>query len=558
MVANPDLRRVQLASIGFCTAEFATWVAILVYAYDVGGSAAVGFVAVIQLVPAALVAPFAAVAGDRGRRERVLLLWYLIQAFAMGATGFALLVDAPVPVVYASAAIAAASITLIRPTQGALLPLLTSTPEELVAANVSGSTIEGVSVLVAPALAGVLLVLWGPHVVFLGTAGLLLVSASLVARVRVRTERRPSDRRERGSTGRGHQRSAEGLVRASARGFAELSSAPAPRLLVGLASAHTITWGALDILIVVLAFETLDAGDSGVGLMNSALGAGGIIGAIVAVSLVGRRRLAPAMLLGMVLWGIPFLLLGFSPLLVVAVALLTVVGLGRTLMDVAGRTLLQRIVPDEVLTRVFGVQEGLVMAGLGLGSALAPPLLRSLGTTGSLVAFGALMPVLGLLSWRGLARADAVAVVPIRELALLRPLRVFAGLPGPVLEGLALQLEPVSIGAGETPIREGDPGDRFYVVDEGELTVSKGGLEIGVLGPGDHFGEIALLRNVPRTATVTARSDAELFSLSRDEFVLAVTRAPAAVDASEEIIEERLRHEAHDRDRDRDRGQPPP
>ena len=188
---NPGLLRVELAFIGFNVAEWATWVSILAYAYEVGGAPATGLVAAVQLVPAALVAPLAAVAGDRFRRELVLLAGYLAQAVALGATAAALLTDAPVPLVYGLAALAATSITVTRPAQSALLPMLARTPDELTAANVASGWTESVSVLVGPAVAALLLGLYGPGAVFAVMAGLVAGSAVLVVRVRVRAGAEP-------------------------------------------------------------------------------------------------------------------------------------------------------------------------------------------------------------------------------------------------------------------------------------------------------------------------------------------------------------------------------
>ncbi|HET9558715.1 MAG TPA: MFS transporter, partial [Actinomycetota bacterium] len=180
---NPGLLRVELAFVGFNVAEWATWVSILAFAYEVGGAAATGLVALVQLVPAALVAPLASIAGDRFRRERVLLGGYLVQSAAMAATAAALLADAPVPLIYGLAALAATSITITRPAQNAILPILARTPDELTAANVASSWTESVSVLAGPALAALLLDLSGPGAVFGAMAFALACSGLLVTGV---------------------------------------------------------------------------------------------------------------------------------------------------------------------------------------------------------------------------------------------------------------------------------------------------------------------------------------------------------------------------------------
>jgi MFS family permease len=299
---NPGLLRVELAFVGFNVAEWATWVSILAFAYGVGGAAATGLVAVVQLVPAALVAPLASIAGDRYRREWVLLGGYLAQSLSMLATAVALVTDAPVPLVYGLAALAAASITVTRPAQNAILPTLARTPDELTAANVASSWTESVSVLAGPALAALLLGLSGPGAVFAVMAGLLACSGLLVTGVR--TSQVPGLAPAEG----GRQGRLAGMVRTALGGFSTLARERLPRLSVGLLTVQYVMVGALDVLLVVLAFEVLDLGSSGVGLLNSAVGAGAIAGSALTV------------------------LLGLA-------------GAGGILTEVAGRLLLQRSAP---------------------------------------------------------------------------------------------------------------------------------------------------------------------------------------------------------------------
>ena len=265
---NPGLLRAELAYVGFNVAEWATWVSILAFAYGVGGAAATGLVAVVQLVPAALVAPLAAIAGDRYRREWVLLGGYLAQSLSMLATAVALLTEAPVPLVYGLAALAATSITITRPAQNALLPTLARTPEELTAANVAASWTESTSVLGGPALAALLLGVSGPGAVFAVMAGLLACSALLVTGIR--TDPVPGLAPAAG----GRPGRLAGLVRTALGGFSTLARERLPRLSVGLLTMQFVMVGALDVLLVVLAFDVLDLGSSGWGCSTAPSGPG--------------------------------------------------------------------------------------------------------------------------------------------------------------------------------------------------------------------------------------------------------------------------------------------
>jgi MFS family permease len=524
---NPDIRRVELAFVGFNAAEMATWIAILVFAFEAGGAAAAGAIGVIQLIPATIFAPVASLLGDRYRRERVLLAGYLIQALTMGATAVALLAGAPVPVIYALAAAAATSVTLTRPAQGSLLPSLARNPEELTAANAAAGWIESLSRFGGPAAAGVLLALSGPGAVFAAMAGLLLVSALLTTRIGVSTA--PPARTGEGS----------GLGDLLG-GFRALVRERQPRLVVLLMGACFVVEGALDVLLVVLAFQMLDIGSGGVGFLNAALGVGGVAGAALTTLLVARRRLTPPFVAGATSWGVALAAVGFFPSRLLAPVFVGVAGAGRPLIDVAGRTLLQRVVPDSVLSRVFGVLEGLYMAGLALGLIITPILFALLGQRATFVVAGAFLPVVFLLAWRRLAGIDASVTVPEARLALLRSLPIFAPLPAPSLERVASRLIPTQAPSGTEIVRQGDQGDRFYVIESGEVTVSKNGREVATLEHGDFFGEIALLREIPRTATVTARTETLLYALERDDFLEAVTGHPQSAEAADAVTRARL------------------
>jgi CRP-like cAMP-binding protein len=521
---NPQLRRVELAFAGFNAAEWGVWIAMLVYAYEQGGATTAGFVAAAQLVPAALFAPFASVLADRYPPGRVLALGYVAQALAMGATGVALLAGAPPLVAYVLAAVAATCVTITRPTQSALVPALARTPDELTATNVVSGWIESLSMLAAPAGAGVLLAVASPGWVFVVLAGVAAVSALLVARLR----------------GPAPAHDALPPLEEALAGFRVIAREPAARTLVGLLAGQFVAIGALDVLYVVLAISVLDLGGSGAGYLNAAFGAGGVAGIAVTVALVGRRRLLPPLVLGILVWGTAFALLAAWPTALGALLLIAAAGAGRSLLDVAGRTILQRTAPTDVLSRVFGVLEGLSMAGLAVGSLLTPALVALAGPRWAVAGIGTLLPLAVLLTARQLAEIDRRAPVPVVEIALLRSLPLFAPLGAPELEGLAHGLAETHFAAGTAVVREGDPGDRFYVVAEGELDVDCAGRELRRLERGDGFGEIALLREIPRTATVTARTDARLYALEKARFLASVGSHPRATSEAERLVHERL------------------
>jgi MFS family permease len=516
---NAELRRIQLAFIGFNAAEWGVWIAMLVFAYRHGGATTAGLVAAAQLVPASIFAPFAAVLADRYPPARVLAWGYVAQAVALGATAAALLGGASPLLAYALAC-GATAVTITRPTQAALVPALSRVPDELTAANVVAGWIESASMLAAPALTGVLLAVSSPGTVFAVMAGCVATSALLVAPIR----------------GPAPIGSAAGALAEAVAGLRSVRKDRNTRTVVGVVAAQYVAIGALDVLFVVLALDLLDIGASGAGYLNAAFGAGGVIGIAATVALIGRPRLVPPLLGAVGVWWLTFVVLGVRPTTALAFILLLVAGTARTVVDVAGRTLLQRVAQCDVLARIFGVLEGLSMAGLAIGSLLTPALIAALGARPAIICLGAVLPIVAAVAARRLLAVDRTLKAPVVELGLLRCLPMFAPLGAPQLEALARVLVPLPRPRGDVIVREGDPGDRFYLVADGELAVSAGAR----LRRGDGFGEIALLRNVPRTATVTASTDVRLYSLAKEPFLEALTGHPAASAEAERVVAERL------------------
>jgi len=528
---NPQLRRLQLAGIGSVVGQWAYSIAVSVYAFEAGGAKAVAIVTLIRTIPAAVAAPFLSTLADRLPRIPVMSASSLGSAIAVAAAGVVALSDGPPWAVYALACASSILGTLFLPAESALLPDLARDPEELTAANVTRSTIESVGSFVGPAIGGLLLAATSAGVVFIAAAATFVWEAAIVSLIR------PV---EKASVEADEEPSSEGVLRSTVAGFKAIASERRLRLVIALYSAQTVLAGALGVLVVVTALELLDAGESGVGLLNAASGIGGIVGALGAFALIGRKRLASDFGLGIVLWGAPLALVGAWPNKAVALLAFGVLGLGNTLVDVAGLTLLQRTAPPAVIGRVFGVLEMMLVGTIGLGAALAPLLIDWVGIRWALVVTGAFLPVLAALTWRKLLQVDAESEPPTEALRLLQPISFFAPLPAPTLERLASQAVPVDISAGTEVVREGDPGDRFYVIESGRFEVAVGGAKTGELGPGEFFGEIALLRNVPRTATVKAVADSKLLALGRHEFLEAVTGHAPSARAADAVVGARL------------------
>jgi predicted MFS family arabinose efflux permease len=515
--ANPALRHVQLGWVGSMLGGWSYGVTIAVYAFEHGGASAVGLAALVRWLPAAAVAPWAAVLGDLLPRKRVMLSSDLGRIVVMSCMAGVAFAGGSSAIVYGLAACSAVVGTAFRPAQRALLPSLAQTPDELAAANVVSSLVESLGIFGGPAIGGLLLALTSPGTVFACVAGAFAWSALHVARL-PQSPRPPAAPR--------------GIASQTIEGIRTILTIGRVRLIVGMFALQTLVDGALTVLIVVLALRRLHLGDSGVGLLMAAGGIGGLLGGIGAAALVGRRHLAPAFGLSILFWGLPIALIGVWPAEWLALVLLAAVGAANTVADVAGETLLQRGVADEVLARVFGVLESVILACSALGAVLAPLAYRALGLRGALILIGTPLPVAALLAWRTLAATDVAAPV---GLGRLRDVPFLAVLPPPTLELLAAHAALIHVSAGDNVFREGDPGDRFYVIDAGEVEIAG-----GRHGPGGYFGEIALVRDVPRTATVRAVTDVDLLALEREAFIAAVTGYPPSAEATDAVIEARM------------------
>jgi hypothetical protein len=305
-------------------------------------------------------------------------------------------------------------------------------------------------------------------------------------------------------------------------------------------ATQNVLVGALDVLFVVLAIGVLGLGGSGAGYLNAAFGAGGTVGIAATVALVGRRRLSPLLAIGGAAFSLAFVVIGLWSTTAGTILLLALAGAGRSLFDVSGRTLLQRSAPTEELGRLFGLVEALSMAALAAGSLLVPALVGLGGVRAACIALGLLLPVAALVRGRAVLALDGAATVPVVEVALLRSVPLFAPLGVPTIEQLATRLEPVPVAAGQVVIRTGDVGDRFYVVADGQLEVRRERSLVRELSRGDGFGELALLRDVPRTADVVALTPVLLHALGKVDFLEAVTGHPVARSEADRLVRERL------------------
>jgi hypothetical protein len=416
--------------------------------------------------------------------------------------------------------------TAFAPAEAALLPSLAATPEELTASNLALNTISGVGMFAGPAVAGVVLAFSGPTLVFALTAAAYMWSGFFVFGLS-----RDVPPEATGDTA---------IVPQLLAGFRAIGADRRLQVIIGLVGAQMLVLGAVEVVIVVDAIRILHAGNAGVGWLNTGLGIGGLLAGLLGVALAARKRLAGDLRLGLVVFGGALAILAATTNFTVALVLFGVMGAGSTLVDVTGMTLLQRAAPAEVVGRVFGVLQSTMLAMVALGSLVTPLLIATLGPRVTFVAAGLLLPLAVVPTWRRLTEIDATARVATEPLELLRAIPIFAPLPVPVLERLASLATEVRTPAQSAVFEQGAGGDRFYVIAEGTAGVEIDGTQTSTLGTGEFFGEIALLRDIPRTATVRALEDLRLYALERDDFIAAVTGHAPSREAADSVVGSRL------------------
>lgn len=551
VLRNRHLRRINLALAGSVIGDWAYSIAISIYAFREGGATAVGVFGVVRYVTMALLGPLLATLADTHSKKLVMVGSDLVRVILVVIATVLIAVEAPELSVYALALATAVVGQAFRPAQAALLPSLASNPEELSGANVVASTIESIGFFVGPALGGLLLAVADIEVVLAFNAATFLWSALVLAGLPATAGRRDTAQDAIGGTdadgvdaeraetddGDGGQ-ATRGMVGELTVGFTTIARNANLRLITFLYVAQTVVAGASVVFGVTIALDLLDIGESGVAVLDAVLGVGGLLGGLLVMGLTRRQHLATDFGIGVLLWSVPLVLIWASPTLAAALVAMFLIGVGNSMVDINAYTIIQRVAPAEAMGRVFGALESLAIGGMAVGALLMPTLINTVGLRTGLLIVGIGVGIAVIVCIGGLRRIDSTVRAP-RALELLRGVPMMAIIPPPVLERLAHTLVPRTVAAGSEVFREGDAGDVFWVIESGTATVTRDGRVVNELGPGDSFGEIALLRDIPRVATVTASGDGDLVlqGLERADFIPAVTGHGEAAEVADAVVE---------------------
>jgi len=526
VLVNRNLRRLEIAWAAFNVAEYAFVIALGVLAFDRGGAAAVGLMALIRTLPAMAAGPLLAVLTDRLPRQHMVTASLAGRALASAGLFVAVGAGSPIGVVYLLAALDAATATSFWPAHTALLPELSRSREELAASNAVSSIVENGGFLVGPLGAAVVFVTLDTAAVFVIGSGVFVVGAVLAATI---------------STDRITARTARHRVKVDLLdGWKALRASRGPSLVVGLWTIEALLLGAIDVFTVVVAIDLLGLGDSGAGFLGAVNGAGGVIGAIAMTTFSRGNPFARYLGIGLLLMGLGLLLAGLWPVLAAVLAGFLLVGIAGGQIDIAAQTLLQRTVGEGHLGRVLGIYEGLYWGSLGIGALLAGWLVSATSIETGVIGSGAALVLVAILARARLRSIDGSVEVPDARFDLLRSNTIFGLLPVPTLEHLARRAERVEIESGTVVIHQDGEGDQVYLIEQGAAAVEVDGLPIADLGPNDVFGEIAPLRHLPRTATVRSTANTTLLVLDGEELAAAVASHTSSATTADAMVAGRL------------------
>lgn len=524
--ANVELRRLQVGWAASATGEQLAVVTLGVAVYGSGGATAVGLLGAVQMAAGAVAAPFGGLLGDRFRRERLVLVADALRASALAVAAVAVAAGAA-GLLFPLAAVFGVGVALYYPARSALFPLLARSSGELTAVSVTTSAVQSAGSLLGPLLAAVLLGVSVPA--SLAAAALVFAAACIViSRISdTRTVRRAP--------------AFTAPLRDIAHGFRRAWQDRGARTVLSLFCVQGLGRGAINVLVVVVPLELLGLQRSGVGYFAALIGVGGVLfTASVSRTLIGRPNLSLLMTLALLVIGAAVATLGAAASIAASLVCLLALGVATALVDSTGYAALIRTSGDEILGRVLGLLELEWALAVAAGSLLTSLAITRLGVSHALVLIGLALVALPLPFLRQARRLDASLIVPAEALAVLRNAPSLASLLPVTLERLAARAQQLHLPEQQEVIRQGDSGETVYVIGSGRMVVERNGTIIDRLGPGQLFGEIAILHEQPRTATVRTVTASDLLTIGQEEFVAAISGHPGAHAYTSQLLDERM------------------
>jgi len=512
--------------------SFSAWcfaIALGVYGFEAHGIVGVGLVALIRFLPGALAAPLAGLMIDRHSRKLVLVASSLAMTVVLAGVTIAGAAGAPPAIVFVFPGLYAIVSSAYPPAESSMSPVLARTPQQLSAGNVNHAVMENAGSLLGAIVTGVLLTATSPSFIFGVAAVAALVVVFLLAGI-TRDHRPDYIEPESELAGAMHDITS---------GIRTLAAHPALRLAWLTTAALLFFEGFAEVIVVGLALHLLELPEGSVGFLNAAWGVGAVVGGAFLILMLDRNRLVVAIAGGSVLIGLATVLPGIVTEPAAAYAGWFAIGIGFVFVEVAAKTLLQRLGDDETMGRLLSFLESGRLAAMAFGALAAIALDELLHTQGALIALGCLMPAFVVLCWTRLRAYEVGAPVAEEQYRLLRRNSIFEPLPVATVERLSQDLTTIEFAAGEDVIVQGQHGDRFFVIEAGQVEVFENGEFRRNEGPGESFGEIALLHDVPRTATVRTTEPTRLLALEREQFLTAVVGHRRSHQLAGNVVEDR-------------------
>jgi MFS family permease len=533
VLRNPQVRKVQLAFVGSTMGDWAFSTGIFVWAFIDGGATAVGAYQAARFVSMAVGGPIGGVIADRMSRKRFMMVADATRAVLVTGAALTISTHGPSILVYVLAVTSGLVGSPFRAAQAGLLPDLVESPADLTASNALAGNFESITIFAGPAVAGVIIAAIDVQAVFWLNVASFVWSFLLLSSVRVPARDGQSESDDVAETTPTSMRAE--LV----AGFRQIARDADLRGVALLSGAQGFAWGGLMVMMVLLATQVLDTGPEGMGYLNAVMGGAGVAGGLLVLGRVSGSRLGQDMVLAAFGWGVPLLVLAMFPSPATLIGALVVIGLSDPVGTLGFETIPQRIAPPAMLSRIYAAIESALITPMALGCLLAPYLQKVLGLRGALAVSGGVAVLVALLVWPQMRRLDRRLTAP-PELELLRAVTVFADLPAPALERLAHACTHQQLAAGSTVLAEGSASDRFYVIVRGQVEVSQSERVLRTEGPGEFFGEIGLLRDVLRTATVRTTDDSEFLVVERVDFLAAAGSMGEGGTALDDIVVRRL------------------
>jgi MFS family permease len=509
-------RDLRLLMSAFLVDQIGSWsylIVISVYIFDRTHSTQwLAILAVCRWGPSLLLASYGGVLADRYQRVTVLIVSALASAVLM--TGMAVVVATAAPVGFILILTACSGVVSApyQPAAGALTPEVVG-EKDLAAANSLFSAQENLVVVIGPGIGGLLLLTGRPVISVAVNAASYLVAAAVISRLRVR------------SRGGGDEDSS--TLQQLTAGLRALAAQPVALAVILFCGLDSAVYGATTVLYVPLSIR-LGTGADGYSYLLAAAAVGGLLGAGLANRLSGTSRLAPVIMGSICLQALPFLALVPLHAPWLAAVLQVISGIGMVIVDVLAITSLQRDLAGDLLGRVLGVFDTVILAGILLASLVTGVLLAHVSLDVTLVLLGVGIPAIGLIGLPTLLRADrtsAATAARLRPLVdLLSELDLLTGADRSTLERLAAAAEEVVMPAGTVIISEGDEADALWILTRGELAVSVTGdgpqpRELAPVTAPGYVGELGLLHGIPRTATVRTSQDSTLLRINGQDFL---------------------------------------